>query len=100
MSSVPYYPKSNIPTAGNNVYIWSRSAVLISRLKNCWLICCERKILFRLKKTDYKANEEGHRRTIRMPVNLKKSCTSVPLYAYSMLENYPQETIKTLEEYE
>jgi hypothetical protein len=32
--------------------------------KHCWLICCERKILFRLKKnkpqkTDYKPNEQG-----------------------------------------
>ena len=34
-----------------------------------------------------------------MPVNLKKSCTSVPHYTHPMLENYPQETIKTLEEY-
>jgi hypothetical protein len=27
--------------------------------KHCWLICCERKILFRLKKMDYKLNEHG-----------------------------------------
>jgi hypothetical protein len=43
-----------------------RSAVLISRLKNnVWLICCERKTLFWLKKqaesTDYKPDEHGHR---------------------------------------
>ena len=25
-----------------------------------WLICCERKILFQLKKTDYKRSEHGH----------------------------------------
>jgi hypothetical protein len=32
--------------------------------KQCWLICCERKTLFRLKKqaenTDYKPGEQGH----------------------------------------
>jgi len=26
------------------------------------LICCERKTLFRLKKTDYKTSEQGHLR--------------------------------------
>jgi hypothetical protein len=34
--------------------------------KYCWLICCERKILFRLKnklkKTDYKPGEQAHGR--------------------------------------
>jgi hypothetical protein len=38
--------------------------VLISRLKHCWLICCERKTLFRLKNklksTDYKPDEHPH----------------------------------------
>jgi hypothetical protein len=27
--------------------------------KYCWLICCEKKTLFRLKKTDYKPDEQG-----------------------------------------
>jgi hypothetical protein len=27
--------------------------------KHCWLICCEKKKLFRLKKTDYKPDEQG-----------------------------------------
>jgi hypothetical protein len=27
--------------------------------KHCWLICCERKILFQLKKTDYKPDEQS-----------------------------------------
>jgi hypothetical protein len=28
--------------------------------KYCWLICCERKTLFWLKKQDYKPDEHGH----------------------------------------
>jgi hypothetical protein len=39
--------------------------------KHCWLICCERKMLFRLKnklkKTDYKPNEQSLCRPVHLP---------------------------------
>jgi hypothetical protein len=31
--------------------------------KHCWLICCERKILFQLKKMNYKPDEQGRWRS-------------------------------------